>query len=84
MRDAINNKIKPHEAQHVAAFETYNGAVKLPINFTGCKADLAAHVQSIHDADAAAREATARRKSAALDPFHVNVDLDCQDEPPKK
>jgi hypothetical protein len=85
VRDAINNKLKPHEAQHVAAFETYNGAVKLPINFTGCKADLAAHVQSMHDADAAAREAAARRKSAALDPFDVSVDLDCQDEqPPKK
>jgi Domain of unknown function (DUF4157) len=84
VRDAINNKIKPHEDQHVAAFETYNGAVKLPINFNGCKADLEAHVQGMHDANAAVREATARRKSAALDPFDVKVDLDCQDEPPKK
>lgn len=84
VRDAINNKIKPHEDQHVSAFGTYNGAVTLPINFNGCKADLAAHVQAMHDAHAVARENAARGKSAALDPFHVSVNLDCEDEPPKK
>jgi hypothetical protein len=84
VRDAINNKIKPHEDQHVSAFNTYNGTVTLPINFNGCKADLNAHVQAMHDAHAVARESAARAKSAALDPFHVSVNLDCEDEPPKK
>jgi hypothetical protein len=84
VRDAINNKIKPHEDQHVGAFSTYNGAVKLPINFSGCKSDLAEHVQAMHDADAVARESAAKAKSAALDPFNVFVDLDCEDTPPKK
>lgn len=81
--DAINNKIKPHEDQHVSAFGTYNGSVNLPINYTGCKSGLADHVQAMHDADAAARESAARAQSAALDPFNVSVNLDCE-EPPKK
>jgi hypothetical protein len=38
----------------------------------------------MHDAHAVAREAAARAQSAALDPFNVNVDLDCEDEPPPK
>lgn len=83
VRDAIDNKIKPHEGQHVTAFNTYNGTVTLPINYTGCKAGLEAHVQAMHDANAAARESAARAKSAALDPFNVPIDLDCED-PPKK
>jgi len=84
VREAIDTKIAPHEDQHVSAFGTYNGTVKLPINYKGCKEGLADFVQAMHDKDAAAREATARAKSAALDPFHVNVDLDCEEPPPKK
>jgi hypothetical protein len=83
VRDTINNVLKPHEDQHVAAFQSYNGTVRLPINYTGCKDGLQAHVQSMIDADSAARETAAKAKSAALDPFVVNVDLDCE-EPPKK
>ena len=82
--DAINNKIKPHEDQHVKAFGSYNGSVSLPINYTGCKSGLADHVQAMHEADATARESAARAQSAALDPFNVSVNLDCEDEPPKK
>ena len=81
--EAINNKIKPHEDQHVAAFSAYNGSVTLPINYNGCKAGLSDHVQAMHDAHAVAREAAAKAQSAALDPFNVHVDLDCEDEPPK-
>jgi Domain of unknown function (DUF4157) len=83
VRDTVNNVLKPHEDKHVAAFQSYNGAVTLPINYTGCREGLQAHVQSMIDAHAAAREAAAKTKSAALDPFVVHVDLDC-DEPPKK
>ncbi|HVY71235.1 MAG TPA: DUF4157 domain-containing protein [Verrucomicrobiae bacterium] len=82
--DAINNKIAPHEGQHVSAFNTYNGTVNLPINYTGCKSGLEKAVQAIHDTHAAAREAAARAKSAALDPFVVSVNLDCVDAPPPK
>ncbi|UFH55828.1 DUF4157 domain-containing protein [Spirosoma sp. KNUC1025] len=83
VRDAIDNKIKPHEDLHVAAFNTYKGTVTLPINYTGCKAGIADHVQAMHDADNLARARAAKAKSAALDPFFVPVDLDCA-EPPKK
>jgi hypothetical protein len=83
VRDTINNVLKPHEDQHVAAFQSYNGTVTLPINYTGCKDGLQGHVQSMIDANSAAREAAAKARSAALDPFVVNVDLDCE-EPPKK
>lgn len=84
VRDAINNRIRPHEDQHVAAFATYDGSVDLPIRYKGCRSGLAAHVQAMHDAHAAARERAARAASAALDPFNVLVDLDCEDAPPKK
>jgi hypothetical protein len=79
VRDTINNVLKPHEDQHVAAFQSYIGTVRLPINYTGCKDGLQAHVQSMIDADSAARETAAKAKSAALDPFVVNVDLDCEE-----
>lgn len=83
VRTAIDTKIKPHEDEHVKAFNTYKGTVTLPINFTGCKADLHAHVQAMHDADNEARKTAARAKSDALDPFHVPIDLDCEDKPGK-
>ncbi|GAA4460569.1 hypothetical protein GCM10023189_35860 [Nibrella saemangeumensis] len=81
VKDTIDSKIKPHEDQHVAAFNTYKGTVTLPINYTGCKAGLAAHVQAIHDADSEARQKVAKALSAALDPFVVPIDLDCEDKP---
>jgi Domain of unknown function (DUF4157) len=83
VKDAIDNKIKPHEEQHVNAFNTYKGTAVLPINFTGCKADLQTYVQDIHDKHAANREVASQAKSDALDPFHINIDLNCE-EPPKK
>jgi hypothetical protein len=83
VRDTISGKIAPHESQHVTAFSTYNGTVTLPISYKGCKAGLQAHVQKMHDADAIAREAAAKKKSDALDPFNVPIDLDCEDEAPK-
>ena len=83
VRDVIDNKIKPHEAEHVTAFNTYKGTVTLPINFTGCKTDIQAHVQAMHETDNESRTQAAKAKSAVLDPFVVPIDLDCA-EPPKK
>src|SRR5262249_11707979 len=84
VEDAINNKIRPHESEHVKAFNTYNGTATLPIHYTGCRSGLESYVQGMHEADAAAREGAARTKSSALDPFNVFVDLDCDDPLPKK
>ena len=83
VKDAIDNKIAPHEDEHVAAFSKYNGTAVVPINFTGCKADLAAYVQGLHDQDASTRQQAVQANSDALDPFHVMIDLDCEDPPEK-
>ncbi len=80
VREVIDGKIAPHEQEHVAAFNTYNGTVTLPISYTGCKDGLAAHVQQMHDDHAATREAAAQAKSDALDPYVVPIDLDCEDK----
>jgi len=85
VRDAIDNKIAPHEQQHVSAFNTYNGKVQFPINYTGCKGDFEQYLQDINDKDGIARKAAAKAKSDSLDPFFVDVDLDCKEpELPKK
>ena len=83
VKDAIDHKIAPHEQQHVKKFETYNGVKKLPINYKGCKDGLQAYLQNLNDVDGEARKAAAKKLSAALDPFIVNVDLDCVDKPAK-
>lgn len=85
VKDAIDSKIAPHEQEHVSAFNTYNGNVKFPINYTGCKDGLHQYLQDINDADGITRKAAAKSKSDALDPFYVDVDLSCKepDAPPK-
>ncbi len=85
VKDAIDGVLAPHEQKHVKAFETYNGKVTLPITYTGCKDGLQPYLQDLNDADGIKRKAAAKAKSDALDPFFVNVDLDCVEPvPPKK
>jgi hypothetical protein len=80
VRNAIDNVLAPHEQDHVAVFNQYNGSVQLAINYTGCSAGITDYVQQLHDANAAARRAVAQAASDALDPFHISVDLDCEEE----
>lgn len=80
VRSAIDNVLAPHEQDHVAAFNQYNGSARLPINYKGCSAGIADHVQELHDTHAAARRAAAQAASDALDPFHISVDLNCEEE----
>ena len=79
VQDAITNVLSPHEQQHVRAFETYNGTVRERFSFTICRSEFDARIQAMHNATAAAREARARAKSAKLDPFNFQVDLNCTD-----
>ncbi|QCX00969.1 DUF4157 domain-containing protein [Aggregatimonas sangjinii] len=81
VREAIANELVPHENDHVAAFEQYNGSVTLSIDYTGPSSGIEAYVQQLHDTDEAARRAASNAASTALDPFHVNIDLDCEEEP---
>lgn len=82
---AIRDVLAPHEQDHVRAFETYNGTTRTRFDLTGCNAEeINAQLQEIHNRQASARAATARALSDALDPFHFEVDLDCEDEEPER
>jgi hypothetical protein len=82
VQSAITNVLAPHEQQHVAAFQTYNGTVRTAFNLKLCRADFDARIQSLHDGIAAARRASAQAASDALDPFNFEVDINCQEPPP--
>ncbi len=81
IQDAITNVLAPHEQQHVAAFRTYNGSVDSPITMVGCRSSLedrvASRADEIHRGVEGPRRASAQAASDALDPFVVNVDLNC-------
>jgi len=80
VRDAIDNVLAPHEQQHVDAFRTYNGTSRHPFGLKGCNAEeINAQLEVIHHQEAASREAAAQALSDALDPFHFDVDLDCEE-----
>lgn len=86
VRNAIDNVLAPHEQEHVSAFDQYNGSVVLPIDYTGCSSGIHGYVEQLHHEHAMARMAAAQSASDALDPFHVMVDMDCEDpqaDPPE-
>ena len=90
VKDAIDNKLAPHEKQHEAAMKTYDGTYEEAFKLTHIlraqvNAELTAKAKAIGDAQQAIREATAKKASDALDspPFVVNVDLNCEDDKPK-
>ncbi len=83
----IDTTLSQHEQQHVTAFKTYNGTVKTPFSYTGCKDGLNAHVAGIHDGINSAREAAATAKSDLLDANGANqftIACDCPDPKPKE
>ena len=79
VRDAITNVLAPHEQQHVDAFRTYNGTTRTPFDLTICRADFDSPIREMFNTADQARQDAARVASAALDPFHFDVDLDCQE-----
>ncbi len=82
VKNAIDNILAPHEQEHVAAFRQYNGTVTLALNYTGCSTGFQDYVQQLHNTNEMARRAIAQNASDALDPFHIEVDLDCEDQAP--
>lgn len=91
VKDAIDNKLAPHERQHEAAMKTYDGTYEETFTLTHIlrstvTAQLTAKAQQIADAQQATRQAAAQKASDALDqpPFVVIVDLNCEDEKPGK
>ncbi|WP_299885373.1 DUF4157 domain-containing protein [uncultured Lacinutrix sp.] len=80
VRNAIDNVLAPHEQDHVTAFNQYNGTVTLAIDYTGCSAGIQEFVQQLHETNEVARKSSAQSASDALDPFHISVDMDCEDQ----
>jgi hypothetical protein len=91
VRDAINNQLKPHEDQHVAAMKQFDGTFETTVTVKGVSraaapAALIAAAKPAVDAEGATRKKTAQDASDALDqpPFMITVDLNCEDEKPGK
>jgi hypothetical protein len=87
VKDAIDNKLAPHEAAHEAAMKTYDAVVEEDFTLTGIKrseAPAARRAKGKEIADRLKKEhqTAAQDASDKLDqpPFNVTVDLDCEDE----
>ena len=80
MQDAIDNVLAPHEQQHVSAFNTYRGTTNRQFDLTLCRNEFDATIRSMVESEESARRSAAQAASDALDPFHFDVDLDCEDE----
>jgi hypothetical protein len=80
VQDAIANVLAPHEQEHVRAFRQYNGTTRRRFDLTLCRGDFDARIQEMFEAEEAQRRAQAQAASDALDPFHFDVSLDCEDE----
>lgn len=79
MQDAITNVIAPHEQMHVDAFNTFNDTISTPFDMTICRNSLTSRLRAMHNAMHNQRRAGARALSRSLDPFHVDVDMNCDD-----
>jgi hypothetical protein len=81
VQDAIDNVLAPHEQQHVAAFQQYNGTTRRAFDLTLCRSEFDGAIQRMFEAEEQARRAAAQAASDALDnpPFHFDVDLDCEE-----
>ncbi len=81
VQNFITNVLMPHERQHVASFNTYNGTVNTPFNITACHNEQAlnAALTTLHNNIDASRIASANAISDALDPFNTTIDIDCQE-----
>jgi hypothetical protein len=80
VQDAIDNVLAPHEQQHVRAFHQYDGTTRRPFDLTLCRSEFDSQIREMFEAEESQRRATAQAASDALDPFHFDVDLDCEEE----
>jgi hypothetical protein len=79
VRQAIEGPLASHEQDHVTAFEQYNGTSEQPFDLTTCRNLFPGKVTSMVRTEEAARRKQAKADSKALDPFQIDVDLDCTD-----
>lgn len=76
---AITTVLAPHEQQHVQAFRQYNGVTRTPFDVTLCRSEFDSTIQSMFDTQESTRRAAAQAASDALDPFHFDVDINCEE-----
>lgn len=79
VQNAITNILAPHEQQHVQAFRQYNGTTRRAFDLNLCRTQFDGAIQAMFAAEQSARRAAAQAASDALDPFHFDVDLDCEE-----
>jgi flagellar biosynthesis GTPase FlhF len=77
VRTFINTTLRNHEQEHVRAFRTYDGQIRTPLNYRGCRSGLQAYVQAIHDGIDTQRSSSAIAQSDALDPFVRAIPCNC-------
>jgi hypothetical protein len=82
VRDFLRNVLGPHEQEHARRLRTYDGTTNRPFKVTACgrqalDADVSSTLQQMHDDEANQRATDADAKSAAIDPFERDIDLDC-------
>jgi hypothetical protein len=79
VRAFLRDVLRPHEEDHARRFRTYDGTTRRRVDFNGCGTEaLQAQLQEMHDTEASQRQADADARSAAIDPFVRQVDLDCE------
>jgi len=79
VRTFLREVLGPHENDHARRLRTYNGTTRRHFDITECGRDAAQQrLQEMHDTEAAQRAANADARSAAIDPFTREIDLDCE------
>jgi hypothetical protein len=81
VQNAITNILAPHERQHVAAFRQYNGTTRQQFDLTLCRSEFDSNIRTMFESEESTRRAAAQAASDALDPFHFDVDMNCEDRP---
>ncbi len=82
VQDAIDSVLAPHEQEHVRAFQTYNGTTRRRFDLTICRSEWnQSTIDDMVRPEQEARQSAAQAASDALDPFHFDVDLNCEDTP---
>ncbi len=83
----VDTVLSPHEDEHVAAFRTYNGTTRRPLNFSACRSaaqtQLDTRAQEMFNTERAARQASAQATSDALDPFNMDFEVNCPEPEPE-
>jgi hypothetical protein len=79
VRTFLRRVLRPHENDHARRLRTYNGTTRRQFDITGCGRDaVQARLQEMHDTEAAQRATDADARSAAIDPFTREINLDCR------